>query len=146
MSCPIQAGAQSAGRSLDDIDVAACIWCSVSDDRPAAEAALREKIAYYGHAMSQTILDQLGLTHGDFVEIERAVMVENNLEKARSLVTEDMLRIGVVGTTADLIPRLEVLVQMGARHLSFGPPLGPDPLEAIEVIGRDVLPYFRESV
>ena len=32
---------------------------------------------------------------------------------------------------------------MGARHLSFGPPLGPDPLEAIEALGREVLPHFR---
>jgi 5,10-methylenetetrahydromethanopterin reductase len=51
----------------------------------------------------------------------------------------------VVGTTADLIPRLEGLVAMGARHLSFGPPLGPDPLNAIELLGRDVLPHFRDT-
>lgn len=141
----IRAGAESAGRDINRIDIAACIWCSVSEDRAAAEDALREKIAYYGHAMSPTILDQLGLTRADFTEIEQAMMAENNLEKAKAQVTDAMLRIGVVGTAADLIPRLEALVEMGARHLSFGPPLGPDPLEAIEVIGRDVLPYFREA-
>lgn len=142
----IQAGAQSAGRNINEVDVAACIWCSVSDNRAAAEDALREKVAYYGHAMSATILEQLGLTHDDFRAIEHAVMVENDLSKAKALITDDMLKIGVVGTTADLIPRLEGLVNMGARHLSFGPPLGPDPLEALQVIGRDVLPYFREAV
>lgn len=141
----IQAGAKAAGRDLSSIDVAACIWCSVSDNRAAAEEVLREKIAYYGHAMSATTLNQLGLTHDDFHAIEHAVMVENNLDKAKALVTDDMLRIGVVGTTTDLISRLEGLVNIGARHLSFGPPLGPDPLEALQVIGRDVLPYFREA-
>jgi 5,10-methylenetetrahydromethanopterin reductase len=60
-----------------------------------------------------------------------------------AMVTPDMLRIGVVGTAKDLIPRLERLVEMGAQHLSFGPPLGPDPFEAIDVLGRDVLPHFR---
>lgn len=140
----IRAGAHTAGRSLENVDIAACIWCSVSENRAAAEDVLREKIAYYGHAMSDTILEQLGLTRADFTAIERAVMAENDQEKAKSLVTEDMLKIGIVGTTADLIPRLKRLVEMGARHLSFGPPLGPDPLEAIEVIGRDVLPCFRE--
>lgn len=142
----IQRGAEKAGRSLDDIDIAACIWCSVADDRAAAEDVLREKIAYYGHAMSDTILDQLGLQRADFDEIERAVMVENNIAKAKSLITEPMLKIGVVGTTHDLIARLEGLVEMGARHLSFGPPLGPDPLRAVEQIGRDVLPYFRRKL
>jgi len=52
-------------------------------------------------------------------------------------------RDGLVGTAADLIPRLEGLVSMGARHLSFGPPLGPDPLAAIHLLGREVLPRFR---
>ncbi|MBC8161989.1 MAG: LLM class flavin-dependent oxidoreductase, partial [Roseiflexaceae bacterium] len=41
------------------------------------------------------------------------------------------------------VARIEGLVALGARHLSFGPPLGPDPLRAIELLGREVLPYFR---
>jgi 5,10-methylenetetrahydromethanopterin reductase len=55
-----------------------------------------------------------------------------------------MLRIGVVGTAHDLIQRLEYLVALGAKHLSFGPPLGPHPLEAIRLIGRDIIPHFRQ--
>ena len=141
----IEQGAAAAGRDMNSVDVAACLWCSVSDDRTAAEAVLREKIAYYGHAMSPTILDQLGLTRADFKDIERAVMAENNIKKASALVTDPMLRIGIVGTAKDLIVRLETLISMGARHISFGPPLGPDPLAAIDIIGQEVLPYFREA-
>lgn len=70
-------------------------------------------------------------------------MTERDPVKARSLVTERMLPIGIVGTPADLIERMERLVAMGVRHLSFGPPLGPDPLAAVEAIGRDVIPHFR---
>ena len=55
-----------------------------------------------------------------------------------------MLRIGIVGSPEDLIQRLGILVEMGVSHLSFGPPLGPDPLSAIESIGREVVPYFRD--
>lgn len=123
-------------------DVAACIWCSVSEDRAAAEQVLREKIAYYGHALSPLILSRLGLTQRDFEAIQAAMRTGNSHEAAR-LVTPAMLRIGVVGTAQDLVPRLEHLVELGARHLSFGPPLGPDPLQAIEVLGREVLPRFR---
>jgi 5,10-methylenetetrahydromethanopterin reductase len=54
-----------------------------------------------------------------------------------------MLAIGIVGTPADLIRRLETLVGMGVQHLSLGPPLGPDPLAAVQAIGREVIPYFR---
>jgi len=42
-----------------------------------------------------------------------------------------------------VIARIEPLVQAGARHLSFGPPLGPDPLAAVQLLGREVLPFFR---
>jgi len=139
----IQDGLSQAGRTDDDIDVAACIWCSVSDDRQAAEDALRDKIAYYGHALSSLILHELGVERREFEPIQRALVVDRDVARARALVTPAMLRIGVVGTAGDLIPRLEALVRKGARHLSFGPPLGPDPHAAIELLGRDVLPRFR---
>jgi 5,10-methylenetetrahydromethanopterin reductase len=139
----IREGAVRSGRSMDDIDLAACVWCSVSDDRRAAEDVLRDKIAYYGHALSPLIFDRLGLTADDFRATERALMTERDPLKARALVTDRMLRIGIVGTPADLVALLEALVDLGVRHLSFGPPLGPDPLSAIEAIGAEVIPRFR---
>jgi 5,10-methylenetetrahydromethanopterin reductase len=51
-----------------------------------------------------------------------------------------MLQIGVAGSAEALVARVAPLVAAGARHLSFGPPLGPDPLRAIELLGREVLP------
>jgi 5,10-methylenetetrahydromethanopterin reductase len=136
-------GAASAGRALDAIDLAACIWVSISDDTAAAEAVLRDKIAYYGAGLSPLILERLGVTKGEFGPIERAVMTERDPDKARALVTEKMLRIGIVGRADDLVARLETLTAMGARHLSFGPPLGPDPLAAVAQIGQVVIPHFR---
>jgi 5,10-methylenetetrahydromethanopterin reductase len=136
-------GARSAARSLSDIDVAACIWCSVSSDHAAAERALREKIAYYGYSLSPLILERLGVRREEFEPIRHAVMVDRDLERASAMVTPAMLRIGIAGSTAALLPRLERLVACGARHLSFGPPLGPDPFEAIDALGREVLPRFR---
>jgi 5,10-methylenetetrahydromethanopterin reductase len=139
----IAEGAARAGRDLDALDIAACVWCAVGDDRPAAEDALREKIAYYGHALSPLIWDRLGVTRADFDPIEHAMMTERDPAKAKALVTPAMLRIGIVGTTDELIARLESLVALGVRHLSFGPPLGTQPLEAVRAIGREVIPHFR---
>lgn len=139
----IAEGAEYGGRSLAEVDIAACVWCSVSSDRVAAENALKDKIAYYGHALSPLIRQRLGVTQEDFRPIERALMTERDPAKARSLVDERMLRIGIVGTPEDLILRLEQLVRLGVRHLSFGPPLGPNPIAAVEGIGRVVIPHFR---
>jgi 5,10-methylenetetrahydromethanopterin reductase len=141
----IREGAERAGRSLDELDVAACVWCSIAPDRAAAEAVLKDKIAYYGHALSPLIWDRLGVKREDFLPIERALMTERDLLKARGLVTNRMLAIGIVGTPRDLIARLERLHALGARHFSLGPPLGPDPLAAVEAIGREVIPHFRHT-
>jgi len=139
----VRAGAESTGRSLENIDLAACIWCSIDPDREKAIDALKEKVAYYGHALSPTIYEQLGLRVEDFADIEQAIMVENDVEKAKRLVTAPMLAIGIAGSAADVVARLEKLVALGVRHLSFGPPLGPDPLRAIETIATDVIPHFK---
>ncbi len=139
----IQAGVEKAGREISDVDIAACIWASVADDRAAAEDPLKEKVAYYGHALSPLILKQLGLTVDDFTEIEHAIQKENDVEKAKSLVTDQMLKIGIAGNTHDLIDRLEGLVELGVKHISFGPPLGPDLAAAVTAIGRDVIPHFK---
>jgi 5,10-methylenetetrahydromethanopterin reductase len=125
------------------LDLAACLWVSLADDRDRARRVLAEKVAYYGHAFNPVILERLDLTREDFAPIEHAMMVERDVDKACRLVDDRMLKIGVVGRPSDLIARLEPLVEGGVRHLSFGPPLGPDPLEAIALLGGEVLPYFR---
>ncbi|MBZ0288001.1 MAG: 5,10-methylene tetrahydromethanopterin reductase, partial [Anaerolineae bacterium] len=130
---------------LESIDVAACIWVSIADDRAAAEDPLRAKIAYYGHAFSPLIWDALGVTQADFAPIARVVQHENDLERAKAMITPAMLRVGVAGTSHDLIERLEGLVALGMRHLSFGPPLGPDLFAAVAALGRDVIPHFRKA-
>jgi 5,10-methylenetetrahydromethanopterin reductase len=128
---------------LASLDFAACLWVSLDDDPAAARRVLAEKIAYYGFTLSPLILERLGLNRADFARIKQVVTVENNIEKACELVDERMLKIGVAGRPDDLIGRLEPLVEAGAQHLSFGPPLGPEPLAAVERLGRSVLPYFR---
>lgn len=137
-------GAREAGRTLDDIDIAACVWCSISNDRAAAEDALKDKIAYYAHALSGYLKERLGLDEAQLRALEHAVMTERDPLAARALVTPEMLRIGIVGAPIDVVQRLEGLVAMGVRHLSFGPPLGPDPLQAVQTLGREVLPHFRD--
>jgi len=127
---------------LAPLDFAACLWVSLAEDGNAARRVLAQKIAYYGHALGPLIYERLGVTREDFLPIEHAMMVERDEEKAINLVDERMLRIGVVGQPKDVIERLEPLVAAGAQHLSFGPPLGPDVLEAVRLLGQ-VVQYFR---
>ncbi|MFN7471157.1 MAG: LLM class flavin-dependent oxidoreductase [Roseiflexaceae bacterium] len=137
-------GIAAAQRDRASVDMAACIWISVGPDTAAAEAVLRHKIAYYGHALSDTILANLGVPRSAFVPIEHAMQHDHDEARACALVTPEMLRIGITGSGSDVLPRLQALVNAGARHISFGPPLGPDPLRAIEILGTEVLPVLRQ--
>ncbi len=55
-----------------------------------------------------------------------------------------MLSLGIAGDAADVIARCRAAARRwGREHLSFGPPLGPDPVAAIGLLGEQVLPALR---
>jgi 5,10-methylenetetrahydromethanopterin reductase len=137
----VDVGIALRSTTLSELDFATCIWVSLSVDREAAKRTLAQKIAYYGSSLGPLILAQLGLTLEDFSPIQHALNVERDEAKALAMVDERMLRIGIVGQPSDVISRLEPLVAAGAQHLSFGPPLGPDPLEAVTLLGQ-VIDHF----
>ncbi len=135
-----------ASPATTQFDLAACIWVSLDEDRDAARRVLAQKIAYYGHALSPLIYERLGLSHDDFRPIEQALMVERDEDKAVRMVLADerMLRIGICGNADDIVERLAPLIVAGADHISFGPPLGPDPLKAIGLLGKRVIGRLRD--
>ncbi|CAN5589122.1 5,10-methylenetetrahydromethanopterin reductase [soil metagenome] len=138
----LEQGIAARSAQLAPLDFAACLWVSLAEDQVAARRVLAQKIAYYGHALGPLIYERLGVTREDFLPIEQAMMIERNEEKAINLVDERMLRIGVVGQPKDVIERLEPLIAAGAQHLSFGPPLGPDVIGAVRLLGQ-VVAHFR---
>ena len=140
----VEEGKASSENPKADYDFATCIWVSASQDRTQARRVLAQKVAYYGNAMNETVLSDLDLAKADFEPIGRALTEDKNEERAIDLVTDDMLRIGVVGNASQIIERLEPLVADGATHLSFGPPLGPDFGEALNILGQVVQHFNRD--
>lgn len=138
----IRAGATRAGRDIADIDVAACIWCSVDDDPARAREALARKIAYYGPSFAPYLLRRAGLSAQDFDPIREA-LGRRDLERATAQVTPQMLALGVAGGPEEIVQRCRTLIALGVSHISFGPPLGPDLLAAVRMLGTAVLPALR---
>lgn len=136
-------GAADAGRPSADVDVAACIWCSISADRDEARAALARKIAYYGPSFSPHVLDGLGVCADDLKPARTAIDAGDAAEAVRRLPSA-VLRLGIAGDASDVLERLESLIDLGAQHVSFGPPLGPDPGEAISLLRKQVIPELRK--
>ena len=134
-------GARAAGRRPEEVDVAAAFWVSVDDDPARAERALAEKIAYYGASFSPYLLSRAGLAVEDFAGIQ-AALAAGEPERATDLVTPAMLQLGIAGDADEVVRRCRWLQEQGATHLSFGPPLGPDPVAAVTVLGEQVLPQL----
>jgi 5,10-methylenetetrahydromethanopterin reductase len=130
-----------AGPAGHDVDLPACFWVSLSDDPAQARAALAEKLAYYGASFAEPLLEQAGLRPADFTEAAR---LAHSGQAAAALIDDRMLSLGIAGDAGDVIARCRGLRDMGASHLSFGPPLGPDPVTAIGLLGERVLPALRE--
>lgn len=140
----IRAGALAAGRNPDEVDIAGCAWLSLGEDRGAATDVLRTMIAYFGPYLEAPALATIGLSPGDFSEISRLVEA-GRYDEAEGLVTDQMTDLAIRGTPDDVISRIESLADMGVTQVSLGGPLGPDPNEAIRLMGEYVIPYFSSG-
>jgi 5,10-methylenetetrahydromethanopterin reductase len=140
----VAAGAVDAGRRLADLDMPACVWLALDEDREKADRALALKLAYYGAAFSPYLLSRAGLAQEDFAPALDALRAGDEDAAVRA-VTPRMLSLGISGDPDAVIARCRELQRRGATHLSFGPPLGPDPVAAIELLGRRVLPELRRT-
>jgi len=135
-------GAEAAGREAAAVDIAGCAWLSLSEDRAAAEDLLRPMIAYFAPYLEAPALETIGLAPADFEAI-RGHVARADYAAAQAAVTADMLALGIVGTPADVIARIEMLADMGVTQVNLGGPIGPDPEAAIRLMGEQVMPYFR---
>jgi 5,10-methylenetetrahydromethanopterin reductase len=137
----VLAGVADGRRAPAELDLPACFWVSLSGDQAAARTALAEKLAYYGPSISAPMLADAGLRPQDFAAAAR---LAHGGHGAAALIDDRMLSLGVAGDVDDVLARCRLLYRLGARHLSFGPPLGPDPAAAISLLGERVLPALAE--
>jgi 5,10-methylenetetrahydromethanopterin reductase len=134
----IARGLDGAGRRADDVDIAACIWVSVDEDPGRAQRPLAEKLAYYGASFAPHTLARVGVEPAALAGLR-----DLDPDGAVAALPPAMLSLGVAGAPDDVVARCRALLDAGARHVSFGPPLGPDPLTAVNLLGGRVLPALR---
>lgn len=139
----IRAGAARAGRSLSEIDINACVWWSIARSRRAAQDSLRHLIAYYGPLMLAENLAPIGLTPADFGPIAAAAR-RGEWATAEAQVTDPMFRMAIYGDTESMVEKLRWLEGLGVNQINIGPPLGPDPEEALRLTGERVIPHFKQ--
>jgi 5,10-methylenetetrahydromethanopterin reductase len=144
MIAPIKRGAEQSGRDFSQYVVSGCTWLSLSETPQAAADMMRHMVAYFGPYLEDEALRAVGLSATDFLPIKQLIDAAQ-YEEASAQVTDAMLQLGIVGTPQQVIQQIEKIAEAGVAEINLGGPLGPDPTEAIRLMGREVIPYFRKS-
>jgi 5,10-methylenetetrahydromethanopterin reductase len=93
------------------------------------------------------ILDKLNLEKDTSAKVAEAYQTGLGLEEAARRVTDDLLKksgLVIAGTPSEVVEesvRLKKrLDSMGLDHMIFGVPIGPDIPEALDLLGKEVIP------
>ncbi len=138
------AGARSANRDPEKLDVIVGPLCSLSRDRDVARDHIRGLLALLQPSLAPMTYNA-GITD-DEIQAAFKAFNDGDVARAKSLVSDKAIRaFSVTGTPADVIPQIEEMIAAGATHIAFGPPLGPDFDEALDLLAKDVLPHFKSQ-
>ena len=99
-------------------------------------------IATFAPYLEERALTAIGLSRAGLATL-RELVDSGRLADAAKAVTEPMLALGFAGTPEQVAGRIAALGDQGVTHVSLGGPLGPDPREAIRLLGERVLPALR---
>jgi 5,10-methylenetetrahydromethanopterin reductase len=111
-------GAESAGRSFDDLDVGAWVVTVVSDDSAAAKHAARLLVAFYISAMPAEQLARHGI---DAAELQPVVdaLGAGDIKGAYEAFTPDYVeKLSVAGTPDEVVEKIRSdLEPAGVNHM-----------------------------
>lgn len=138
----VRIGAERAGKNPDDVEMIVGPLCSISTDRDAATKTMKELLAIYLPFLSPT-KEEVGIDEEAIKKANEAYLAGDH-EKAVSFVPDQAVKsFSLTGTPDDIIPQVEALIEAGATNVVFGPPHGPDAMEAIKLIGEKILPNIQ---
>ena len=138
----VVAGARAAGRDPGALELVACAWLSISADGGGTEDPLRPMIATFAPYLEEHALASIGSSRADLAPL-RELVDGGRPEEAAAAVTAPLFDLGLTGTPERVAERIATLADVGVTHVSLGGPLGPDPREAIRLLGERVLPALR---
>lgn len=140
----IKEGADSANRDFSKFDVGAYTSFSVADTSEAAMKAARPVTAFIVAGSPDAVFEKHGISLDD-VEKVRAGF-KKGFGDAIAAVTVDMVdAFSICGNPDECISRIDELIKAGVTQIVTGSPLGPKKKAAIELIGKEIIPHFKEQ-
>jgi 5,10-methylenetetrahydromethanopterin reductase len=134
-------GATAAGRDPASQDIAAPLMVSVGTDATAAREAVRPGLAYYLHRVEKVVYAHSG-ADADAVRRVREVTAERGAETGAAFVTDEIIdTFAIAGDTGLAIRRFREYAEAGIRGLIIQHVPGPERVEGLTLIAREVVPH-----
>jgi 5,10-methylenetetrahydromethanopterin reductase len=140
----IREGAEESGRRLEELDIAAYTSFSIAEDGDRAFKAAIPVVAYIVAGSPSQVLQRHGIPQ-EAAEDIRSKLAGRRWEEAFRGVTREMVEsFSITGTPERCIEKIEELRERGITQFVVGSPLGPKVKEAINLIGRRIIPNLRQ--
>jgi len=142
----VRAGALSASRELDEIEIGCVPGTIISEDRDAALDLARKASAVYLPYL-EPMTEFVGVKR-DEVESVKEALSRNDLSAAALRISDKAVNsFKLWGTPDDIVEKTLRMLDRGrgAERINFGFGRGKEDIEGIELLGRKVLPHLRDS-
>lgn len=137
----IKKGAESAGKTLADVDVGAYTATSIATDTEKAKNAAKIVVAFIAAGSPPPVLARHGLPEG-INEKLGGLIGEGNFGGAIGAVDDALLEaFSVCGTPDEFIPKIKALESGGVTQYVVGSPVGPNEEESIKLFGEVISSY-----
>ena len=132
----IKKGAESTGRNIKDIDVAAYTCFSIDEDAEKAINAAKPVAAFIIAGAPDTVLERHGIPPENKKEIAD-VIAEGSFKELSALVTDKMIdKFAIAGDFDICLKKAKELESSGVTQLVAGSPLGSNKEKSIKLIGK----------
>jgi alkanesulfonate monooxygenase SsuD/methylene tetrahydromethanopterin reductase-like flavin-dependent oxidoreductase (luciferase family) len=140
----VRIGAAKAGRSLDDFEVSANLFISISEDERAARDAVRPFIATLLSFMGDQNDHPMFATAGfEPEEIKQFAIAARERRPAARLVTEKFIdAFAIAGSPERCRDGLAQLVEAGVDSPAAFEVPGVNPADALRAVHRHLMPHF----
>jgi 5,10-methylenetetrahydromethanopterin reductase len=136
-------GMKQAGKAPGDVDIAAYTSFSVNEDPKKALKAAAPVVAFIVAGSPAPVLEKHGIMVSKADEIRAALKV-GDFPKAIGAVTPEMINAFSIAGTPDMcIEKIAALKKIGIGQFVVGSPVGTNVKQAIDLIGKKIIPQFK---
>ncbi len=136
-------GMKQAGKSIEDVDIAAYASFSVNEDPKKAVKAASPVVAFIVAGSPTQVLEKHGINPSKADEI-RAALKAGDFPKAIGAVTPEMINaFSICGTPDECIEKIAALKKIGIGQFVVGSPIGTNVKQAIDLVGEKIIPQFK---